>query len=145
MHPKSPKWIEHIADAGAFIREATAGRSLAEYEADRLLPSAIECQFRRRFGIHHRALPSIGLVDLPPRRVYHRIGELAFEEQTTIEDPPGRSGLSQFAADRNVGADDDDLAPQSHSDDPYRYHEVRVVGQVNGAVEPILDGVHDQV
>lgn len=45
MHPKSPKWLEHIADAGAFILQVTDGRSLAEYEADRLLRSAIERQF----------------------------------------------------------------------------------------------------
>src|SRR5687768_2849649 len=45
MHPKSPKWLEHVVDHGRFIRDATAGRSLADYEHDRQLRLAVERSF----------------------------------------------------------------------------------------------------
>lgn len=45
MHPKSPKWLEHVADHGRFILDATAGRSLADDERDRQLRLAVEQSF----------------------------------------------------------------------------------------------------
>src|SRR5687768_7434327 len=45
MHPKSPQWLNDIAVRCAFIEEVTAGRSLADYQADLLLRSAIERTF----------------------------------------------------------------------------------------------------
>jgi uncharacterized protein with HEPN domain len=45
MHPRSPKLLEDIRDAAAFIVEVTAGRQLADYSADRLLRQAVERNF----------------------------------------------------------------------------------------------------
>jgi len=45
MQPQSPKLLEDIRDAAAFIREVTKGKSLADYGADRLLRQAIERNF----------------------------------------------------------------------------------------------------
>ena len=45
MHPQSPKLLEDIRDAAAFIGEVTKGKSLTDYSADRLLRQAIERNF----------------------------------------------------------------------------------------------------
>ena len=45
MQPQSPKLLEDIRDAAAFIREVAQGKSLADYDADRLLRQAIERNF----------------------------------------------------------------------------------------------------
>lgn len=45
MHPKSPKWLDDVATAGAHIVEWTAGLSRAEYEANAFLRAAVERQF----------------------------------------------------------------------------------------------------
>ena len=45
MQPRSPKLLEDIRDAAAFIREVANGKSLADYSADRLLRQAIERNF----------------------------------------------------------------------------------------------------
>ncbi|MEO8123952.1 MAG: DUF86 domain-containing protein [Burkholderiales bacterium] len=45
MNPKTPKLLEDIRDAAAFIGEATLGKSLDDYRADRLLRQAIERNF----------------------------------------------------------------------------------------------------
>ena len=45
MQPQSPKLLEDIRDAAAFIREVTKGKGLAHYSADRLLRQAIERNF----------------------------------------------------------------------------------------------------
>ena len=42
MHPKSPKWLDDIADASARALQWTAGVTLADYEGDRRLHSAVE-------------------------------------------------------------------------------------------------------
>lgn len=59
MHPKTPKWLEDIADYAAFVLEQTAGRTLAEYEGDLLLRSAVE----RSFEIIGEALARIERTD----------------------------------------------------------------------------------
>jgi hypothetical protein len=59
MHPKSPKWLEDIADACAFILDQTAGRSLTDYENDLLVRSAVE----RQCEIIGEALLRIGRTD----------------------------------------------------------------------------------
>ena len=59
MHPKSPMWLDNIADACAFILEATAGRSRTDYEEDRTLRQATE----RSVGNIGRALSRIEQVD----------------------------------------------------------------------------------
>ena len=41
MHPQSPKLLEDIRDAAAFIGEVAKGKSLTDYGADRLLRQAI--------------------------------------------------------------------------------------------------------
>src|SRR5215213_5345194 len=61
MHPKSPRWLEDISEACAFIVETSAGRELADYENDRLLRSAIE----RNFEIIGEALIRIERTDRP--------------------------------------------------------------------------------
>jgi uncharacterized protein with HEPN domain len=45
MHPKSPKWLQDIADASALIRRATQDKDLAAYEQDAVIRSAIELNF----------------------------------------------------------------------------------------------------
>ncbi len=35
MQPKTPRWLENVADYAAFVLEQTAGRTLAEYEVER--------------------------------------------------------------------------------------------------------------
>jgi uncharacterized protein with HEPN domain len=45
MLPRSPKLLEDIRDAVAFIRDVTQGRSIDDYRNDRLLRQAIERNF----------------------------------------------------------------------------------------------------
>ena len=45
MQPRSAKLLEDIRDAAAFIRDAAAGRTLDEYDANRLLRHAVERNF----------------------------------------------------------------------------------------------------
>jgi uncharacterized protein with HEPN domain len=45
MQPKTPKLLDDIRDAAAFIREVTAGKTLDAYCADRLLRQAVERNF----------------------------------------------------------------------------------------------------
>lgn len=45
MQPKTPKLLEDIRDAAAFIRESVRGKTLDDYHADRLLRQAIERNF----------------------------------------------------------------------------------------------------
>src|SRR5713226_9384903 len=42
MQPKSPKLLDHIRDAAAFIQEVTRGKSVDDFENDRLLRQAVE-------------------------------------------------------------------------------------------------------
>jgi uncharacterized protein with HEPN domain len=59
MHPKSPKWLQDIADACALIRRATQGQTLAAYEQDAVIRSAAE----RNFEIIGEALNRIRRTD----------------------------------------------------------------------------------
>ena len=45
MQPKTPKLLEDIRDAAAFIGEAVRGRTLQQYRSERLLRQAIERNF----------------------------------------------------------------------------------------------------
>src|SRR5207245_2161524 len=45
IQPKSPKLLDDIRDAAAFIRQVTDGKSLEAYRADRLLRQAVERNF----------------------------------------------------------------------------------------------------
>ena len=45
MQRKSPKLLEDIRDAVAFVRQATSGKSLDDYRGDRLLRQAVERNF----------------------------------------------------------------------------------------------------
>ena len=45
MQPKTPKLLEDIRDAAAFIREAVRGKTLDDYQRERLLRQAIERNF----------------------------------------------------------------------------------------------------
>lgn len=45
MQPKTPKLLEDIRDAAAFIRDAARSRTLDDYRRDRLLRQAIERNF----------------------------------------------------------------------------------------------------
>lgn len=45
MQPKTPKLLEDIRDAAAFIREVARGKTLGDYQGDRLLRQAIERNF----------------------------------------------------------------------------------------------------
>ena len=42
MQPKTPKLLEDIRDAAAFIRDSVRGKTLDDYHGDRLLRQAIE-------------------------------------------------------------------------------------------------------
>lgn len=59
MHARSPKWLEDIRDAAAFIGQVTQGRTLAAYSADRLLRQAVE----RNFEIIGEALKRLAQTD----------------------------------------------------------------------------------
>ena len=59
MHPKCPKWLNDILDGCDFIQSTAQGRTLADYERDRLLRSAIE----RNFEIIGEALNRIDKTD----------------------------------------------------------------------------------
>ena len=59
MQPKTPKLLRDIRDAAAFILEATRGRTLEEYRAERLLRSAIE----RNFEIIGEAMKRLASLD----------------------------------------------------------------------------------
>ena len=45
MQPKTPKLLEDIRDAAAFIQEGVRGKTLDDYRADRILRQAIERNF----------------------------------------------------------------------------------------------------
>lgn len=45
MQPKTPKFLEDVRDAAAFIQEVTQGKTLDDYRADRLLRQAVERNF----------------------------------------------------------------------------------------------------
>lgn len=71
MHPRSPKLLEDIRDAAAFIGEVTSGRQLAQYSADRLLRQAVERNFEiigeaiKRLAHHMTRRPQTGSVRMP--------------------------------------------------------------------------------
>jgi uncharacterized protein with HEPN domain len=46
MHPKSPKWLDDIADACAFVLEITANVTVVDYASDRRLRQAAERNFQ---------------------------------------------------------------------------------------------------
>ncbi len=60
MQPRSPKLLEDIRDAAAFIREVAKGKSPADYHADRVLRQAIE----RNFEIIGEAIKRLALHDV---------------------------------------------------------------------------------
>ena len=45
MRPKTPKTLEDIRDAAAFIRQVTVEKTLDQYRTDRLLRQAVERNF----------------------------------------------------------------------------------------------------
>ena len=59
MHPKCPKWLNDILSASDLIQGAVKDRTLAEYEREALLRSAIE----RNFEIIGEALGRIRKTD----------------------------------------------------------------------------------
>ena len=59
MQPKTPKLLEDIRDAAAFIREATQGKTLEDYRRERLLRQAME----RNFEIIGEAVNRLALHD----------------------------------------------------------------------------------
>lgn len=59
MRPETPKLLEDARDAGSFILFSVAGRTLDQFEADRLLRQAIE----RNFEIIGEALRRIAVAD----------------------------------------------------------------------------------
>ena len=59
MQPKTPKLLEDIRDAAAFIREVARGKALEDYRRERLLRQAIE----RNFEIIGEAMNRLALHD----------------------------------------------------------------------------------
>ena len=59
MQPRTPKYLEDIREAAAFILEATRGRSEANYLADRMRRHAVE----RNFEIIGEALRRVAQQD----------------------------------------------------------------------------------
>ena len=59
MHPKSPKWLDDIATAGAYIVQFSASSSFADYERNRMMRQAIE----RNFTIIGEALSRLERID----------------------------------------------------------------------------------
>ena len=61
MDPKSPRWLDHIAEAGEFIIEMTADATAEQFMADRQLRLAVE----RSFEIIGEALRRLERSDPP--------------------------------------------------------------------------------
>ena len=59
MHERSPKWLEDVRDAAAFIDQVTQGRTLQTYGTDRLLRQAVE----RNFEVIGEAIKRLALHD----------------------------------------------------------------------------------
>lgn len=59
MQPKTPKLLEDIRDAAAFILDTVRGRTIDDYRRDRLLRQAIE----RNFEIIGEAVNRIAKLD----------------------------------------------------------------------------------
>jgi uncharacterized protein with HEPN domain len=59
MERKSPKLLEDIRDAAAFVREACQNRTLEDYRQDRLLRQAVE----RNFEIIGEAVGRLAKID----------------------------------------------------------------------------------
>jgi uncharacterized protein with HEPN domain len=59
MERKSPKLLEDIRDAAAFVRQTTAGKVLENYRHDRLLRQAVE----RNFEIIGEAIGRLAMLD----------------------------------------------------------------------------------
>lgn len=61
MERKTPKLLEDIRDAAAFVRQATEGKTLDDYRRDRLMRQAVE----RNFEIIGEAVGRLTKVDPP--------------------------------------------------------------------------------
>jgi uncharacterized protein with HEPN domain len=59
MQPKTPKLLDDIRDAAAFVRQITHGKTLETYAADRLLRQAVE----RNFEIIGEAVSRLARMD----------------------------------------------------------------------------------
>lgn len=59
MPPKTPKLLEDIRDAAAFIAELAQGRTLEDYKRDRMLRQAVE----RNFEIIGEAVSRLTRID----------------------------------------------------------------------------------
>ena len=59
MERKSPKLLEDIRDAAAFVRQVTDGKTLDDYRVDRLLRQAVE----RNFEIIGEAIGRLAKLD----------------------------------------------------------------------------------
>jgi uncharacterized protein with HEPN domain len=59
MQPKTPKLLDDIRDAAAFIRQVTHGKTLEAYRNDRLLRQAVE----RNFEILGEAVGRLARID----------------------------------------------------------------------------------
>jgi uncharacterized protein with HEPN domain len=59
MQPKTPKLLDDVRDAAAFIRQVTDGKTLGAYGTDRLLRQAVE----RNFEIIGEAISRLARVD----------------------------------------------------------------------------------
>jgi uncharacterized protein with HEPN domain len=59
MQPKTPKLLDDIRDAVAFIRQATDGKALEVYRNDRMLRQAVE----RNFEIIGEAVGRLARID----------------------------------------------------------------------------------
>ena len=59
MRPKTPKLLEDIRDAAAFIAELAQGRTLEDYKRDRMLRQAVE----RNFEIIGEAVSRLTRID----------------------------------------------------------------------------------
>ena len=59
MNERSPKWLEDIRDAAAYIGEVTRGQTLQGYGANRMLRQAVE----RNFEIIGEALKRLAMTD----------------------------------------------------------------------------------
>jgi uncharacterized protein with HEPN domain len=68
MQPKTPKLLDDVRDAAAFIGQVTAGKALEAYRSDRLLRHAVE----RNFEIIGEAISRLARTD---PEVAARIGD----------------------------------------------------------------------
>ena len=89
LHLKSPKWLDDIQDASAFILDEVAGKTLADYEANRWARGVVE----RKLIVIGTSLAGLQRVDpataatLPAVQDFIDVGEHVIRDYDAVDYP----------------------------------------------------------